>query len=78
MKTQILKVDNGMNTNELVIRCTGACLFNFGQLQKTDEVELVKYVSSEQVFYRGSSCESKLNPGQVEKNSVDIIHSVEG
>jgi len=78
MKTQILKVDNGMNTNELVIRCKGACFFNFGQLQKTDEVELVKYVSSEQVFYRGSSCESKLNPGQVEKNSVDIIHSVEG
>lgn len=52
--------------------------FNFGQLQKTDEAELVKYVSSVQVFYRGSRCESKLNPGQVEKNSFDIIHSVEG
>lgn len=71
-------VDNGMNTNELAMRCTGACFFNFGQLQKTDEAELVKYVSSVRVFYRGSSCESKLNPGQVEKNSFDIIHSVEG
>ena len=49
--------------------------FNFRQLQKIDEAERVKYVSIK-AFYRVSSCKTNLTPGQVEKNSFGIIHSL--
>ena len=46
MERQILKMASGMNTNEFTMRCTGAaCFFNFRQLQKPNETELVKCVS---------------------------------
>lgn len=68
MERQILKMASGMNTNELTMQCTRACFFNFRQLQKSNETELVKCVSVK-AFYQVDSCKSNLTSGQVEKNS---------
>ena len=75
MERQVLKMASGMNTNELTMGCTGACFFNFTQLQKSNETELVKCVSVK-TFYQVSSCKSNLTSRHVDKNSFGITHSV--
>lgn len=72
MERQILKMASGMNTNELTMRSTGACFFNFRQLQKSNETELVKCVSV-QAFYQFSGCKGNLTPRQVENIIVSVL-----